>query len=183
MMTRGRRMRDAIAISVASAMSVAGAGLIAGCSPPPGGTPGGPPEDPNASAASEDAAGPASDPSVAGPPPARARSVLSNDASWRITWWTDPATIPMHELHAVEVRVERAGGGAEPVPDDLVLTADARMPHHRHGMMVQPEVEKLAPDRFRVRGMMLHMSGYWEYYFDVESAGVIERAQDSIELE
>ncbi|MFK7961810.1 MAG: hypothetical protein AB8G96_14945 [Phycisphaerales bacterium] len=116
-------------------------------------------------------------------PPPHASRVLSNDGAWTITWWTEPATIPMHELHQVEVRVVSARDAEAPLPSDLSLAVDARMPHHRHGMLVAPEVTRLGPGRFRVDGMMLHMSGYWEYYFDVGAGGVIERAQDSIELE
>ena len=62
------------------------------------------------------------------------------------------------------------------------LAVDAAMPEHEHGMNTQPQVER-AGDRFVVRGMMFHMSGYWEMYFDVEHEGVTERAQYEITLE
>jgi hypothetical protein len=39
------------------------------------------------------------------------------------------------------------------------------------------------PDRtFTVRGMMLHMSGDWEIYFDVTRGGATERAQMNVNL-
>ncbi len=116
------------------------------------------------------------------PPPTEAHSeLLSAEGSWRVRWAAEPADIPLDALFDVTVAVEPAGGGA--VPDDVALALDARMPHHRHGMLVQPTVTRIGPGRFRVEGLMLHMPGYWELHLDVVHRGVAERAQAAFEID
>ena len=65
----------------------------------------------------------------------------------------------------------------------LVARADAAMPQHGHGMNVAPTVKQVAPGTYRVDGMLFHMPGYWELYFDLSREGVMERAQGAVTLE
>ena len=69
------------------------------------------------------------------------------------------------------------------MPEHLALAIDARMPHHRHGMLVQPTVVRTGPGTFRAEGLMLHMPGYWELYLDVVHRGMVERAQAAFEID
>jgi hypothetical protein len=57
------------------------------------------------------------------------------------------------------------------------------MPQHGHGMNVAPTVKRTGEGTFRVDGMLFHMPGYWELYFDLGSAGTLERTQGSVTLE
>jgi hypothetical protein len=57
------------------------------------------------------------------------------------------------------------------------------MPHHGHGMNVAPTVKRTRPGEFRVDGMLFHMPGYWELYFDLVQGGTLERAQGTVTLE
>ena len=66
---------------------------------------------------------------------------------------------------------------------DLTVAVDARMPAHQHGMKQVPSVHPLGDGRFRVEGMLLHMTGHWELYVDVTSGAVTERAQWDLTLE
>ena len=63
------------------------------------------------------------------------------------------------------------------------LRPDAAMPQHGHGMNVAPTVKRTGDGEFRVDGMLFHMPGYWELYFDLGSADSLERAQGSVTLE
>jgi hypothetical protein len=80
----------------------------------------------------------------------------------------------------MDVRVVAATGGA---PFAGTLAADAAMPHHGHGMNVAPTVKRTKPGEFRVDGMLFHMPGYWELYFDLVQGGTLERAQGTVTLE
>lgn len=52
------------------------------------------------------------------------------------------------------------------------LTAvDATMPAHGHGMNYKPVVTETAPGRYRVEGLMFHMTGSWQFRFDAEADG------------
>jgi len=60
---------------------------------------------------------------------------------------------------------------------------DAWMPEHRHGMNYKPSVVALGAGRYRADGLMFHMSGRWEFVFEVRTAGKIERLAHSVRLE
>ena len=56
-------------------------------------------------------------------------------------------------------------------PQGLELTGvDADMPAHGHGINTTPVFEKLENGHYRIDGMLLHMPGAWEIYFDLKSA-------------
>lgn len=121
---------------------------------------------------------PATVPSTA--PTAFDEIIRSNDGAYTIHFRTTPHPIPSNEPFDVEALVVLANG---PAPDDLSLTIDAAMPHHQHGMNRLPRTERLGPGRFVARGLLFHMTGYWELYFDVTRNGVTERAQAEVNLE
>jgi hypothetical protein len=80
----------------------------------------------------------------------------------------------------MDVRVTAVNGGA---PFEGTLRADAAMPQHGHGMNVAPTMKQVAPGAYRVDGMLFHMPGYWELYFDLSREGIMERAQGAVTLE
>lgn len=74
---------------------------------------------------------------------------------------TMPAPIPLGKPFAMQI----VPCGA--APEKLVV--DAHMPAHKHGMNYQPRVTK-AEDGFGVEGLLFHMSGEWEFVFDLRFA-------------
>lgn len=87
---------------------------------------------------------------------------------------------PLRDPFTVTVSVRRAADGAPFLGD---LQVDAAMPHHGHGMNVSPKVIRVAPGSYRVEGMLFHMPGYWELYFDAVDAGRLERTQGTVTIE
>ena len=121
------------------------------------------------------------------PPPAAlpwdgAAPVESNAGSYVVQYRTDPETIPWGEPFELEVWVLSTDGTPRAL-SDVELTVDAAMPEHGHGMNRVPEVERTESGRFEVDGMLLHMPGRWELYFDVGEGALTERAQIEVELE
>jgi hypothetical protein len=109
-----------------------------------------------------------------------AHELRSNNETYVVRFTPDPEPIPLNALFTLRVAVSRADGSGAARLD---LSVDAAMPEHRHGMSTQPVVERLADGTFQVRGMLLHMPGRWELYFDVRDERGVERAQRSLELE
>lgn len=65
-----------------------------------------------------------------------------------------------------------------------LVDVDADMPAHGHGINTEPEFEHLGEGRYRVDGMLLHMPGAWELYFDLRGGeGEIRRIMVPLELE
>lgn len=115
-------------------------------------------------------------------PPADAQQTLSNAGSFVVMYVTDPAPIPLNDMFAIDFWVQPMVAEGTAVKQ-LEIAVDARMPHHRHGMYRVPKVEALPDGHFRATGMLFHMPGYWEIYFDITNKGVTERAQFSVEID
>jgi len=99
----------------------------------------------------------------------------SNDGNWLVG--VRPGTPPpLGELHAREIAIEPADGDRARL-DALAIEVDCTMPQHRHGMNVTPEIERLAPGRFAVRGLELFMEGEWLFTVDIIDGGITERTQ------
>ncbi len=105
----------------------------------------------------------------------------SNGGAWRIKYRTLPDPIPLNEEFGLEVAVFDAAG--EHVSEGIALAADAGMPQHRHGMLRQASVAPREDGTFLVDGMLFHMPGAWELYFDVTRGAVTERTQFDVELD
>ncbi len=63
---------------------------------------------------------------------------------------------------------------------DVELSVTAWMPNHGHGMNQEPIVTANGDGTFLVAGMLLHMSGAWDVYADVQFEGTTESATLSI---
>lgn len=108
--------------------------------------------------------------------------IISNDGAYRVTYERpNGGALPLNEPFTLTVSVYRRDGAARQT--DVALTVDASMPEHMHGMNVRPTVTANEDGTFTAEGMLLHMPGRWELYFDVRHGGVTERAQDELTLE
>lgn len=57
-----------------------------------------------------------------------------------------------------------------------LLSFDAVMPAHGHGLNYRPELTETEPGRWRVEGLLFHMAGRWEFRLrTVEATGVVEQ--------
>lgn len=101
------------------------------------------------------------------------RSRLSEQGHFRVSYTPEPDPVPLNQYFRLKVQVQNS---QNQLLDDVNIAVDAGMPEHNHGMNSQPEVKKLGPGVFEVRGLLFHMPGYWEIYVDVMQDGRKERA-------
>ena len=83
--------------------------------------------------------------------------------SFRVVGGGDP---PRNEDFELEVVLERDGQrlrGAE-------LVVRGFMPDHGHGMVRWPRAIPREDGSFLVEGMLLHMRGHWQLFFDIHEA-------------
>ena len=93
--------------------------------------------------------------------PAGFTRLVSPEAEIAYRW--EPDRLEVGQFFAAEVIACRAPG-----PEAVRKVAlDAQMPAHGHGMNYRPTATQLAPDRFRITGLMLHMAGRWRLTFDL----------------
>lgn len=121
------------------------------------------------------------------PPPATESGpfprTLSGPDGSRLRWW--PVDERGDALRKVPLRdpfFVRIAPPAWAVDDaDAVISVDAAMPHHGHGMNLKPMTRHPLPGGERIAGPMLfHMPGAWELYIDIERDGRLSRWQDEI---
>ena len=119
------------------------------------------------------------------PEPARAGSgrVESNAGSYTVSFESTPRPIPLNQPFDLRFKVSAKGGSKAGGGTPLSIEIDARMPAHRHGMSRTPKLTTLPDGGYLAQGMMFHMPGRWELYFDITEGGRTERAQVDVDLE
>jgi hypothetical protein len=121
-------------------------------------------------------------PQVPDAPASAPLRVVSNDETWLVVYRLRPPSIPLNEPFAVEVTIFDQRRNQAQV-SDLTLHVDAAMPEHRHGMNVVAEVWKNNDGSYTATGLVFHMPGRWELYFDITEGLVTERAQVEVWLD
>jgi NHL repeat len=116
-----------------------------------------------------------------GEPGSPTREICSNGGRYHVHVHA-PEPFPTNEMFTLTAEVEE---GCDPPrrPAAPRVRVDGGMPAHRHGMNTDPVVTPLGGGRYEVKGLLLHMLGHWELYFDLTDAGVTERAQLDVVLE
>ncbi|MBI5901766.1 MAG: hypothetical protein HZB40_21420 [Rhodocyclales bacterium] len=89
-----------------------------------------------------------------------------------------PTAIPMAGHFALTVQLCEGSSASKAV----LKKVDATMPEHRHGMNYQPRIGALGDGRFRVEGLMFHMSGRWRIEFEVRSGEDVLRLTNDVQI-
>ena len=89
-------------------------------------------------------------------------------------WQAEPSPITVGRPFALWVTLCPA--------DAVLLRVDATMPEHRHGMNYRPSLKSLGEGRWRVEGLLWHMSGRWELTLDLQVQSQDHRLRQSVSL-
>ncbi len=81
----------------------------------------------------------------------------------RVGWSSSPAKIKVGEPFEIQVGVCPSGASLHQV--------QANMPLHRHGMNYRPTIHPMGEGRWRVQGLVWHMSGLWQLVISVALPG------------
>jgi YtkA-like protein len=94
---------------------------------------------------------------------------MSEKAAYRVSYQSEPARIPVNQMHSWTLHVETAAG--QPVTDATVKV-DGDMPQHGHGLPTRPRVTRnLGNGDYLVEGMKFQMGGWWVVDFTIDAAG------------
>lgn len=106
---------------------------------------------------------------------------MSEQAAYRVSYKTEPARVPINQMHSWTLHVETAAG--QPVTDAAV-TVDGDMPQHGHGLPTRPRVTRnLGNGDYLVEGMKFQMGGWWVMEFTVASGGRSDVAKFNLMLQ
>ncbi len=101
------------------------------------------------------------------------------NARYVVAFRTVPDPIEVGAHFALDFVVCPRGGAQE----SRSVKVDARMPEHQHGMNYRPVVVARAPGAYHAEGLMFHMPGRWDLYFDVVTGSGSERIAATLQLE
>lgn len=108
--------------------------------------------------------------------------VTSPTGAFTVAWRPVAPAVPLNELFELEVELFEGRGTEKPLVG-AQLRVSAWMPEHMHGMSRRPQAVESAPGRYLVRGMLLHMEGHWQLFFDVTAGGKSERVESAVTLQ
>ncbi len=94
-------------------------------------------------------------------------------AGFVLSYRTRPAAITLGEHFSLDYAVCPKAGAAIPA----MVSVDAWMPEHRHGMNYKASVTALGGGRFRAQGLLFHMPGRWELVFEAGGERLSHRLQ------
>jgi hypothetical protein len=86
----------------------------------------------------------------------------------------DPSDVGCHASRPIELgrlfcfRLSVTGMNTLQLKDFSLLKFDAVMPEHRHGMVTRPSIKTLAPGKYLIEGLKLHMAGDWKFIMDLK---------------
>jgi hypothetical protein len=106
---------------------------------------------------------------------------MSEQAAYRVSYKSEPARVPVNQMHSWTLHVETAAG--QPVTDAAVKV-DGDMPQHGHGLPTRPRVTRnLGNGDYLVEGMKFQMGGWWVMEFTVASGGRSDVAKFNLMLQ
>jgi hypothetical protein len=106
---------------------------------------------------------------------------MSEQAAYRVSYQSEPARVPVNQMHSWTLHVETAAG--QPVTDATVKV-DGDMPQHGHGLPTRPRVTRnLGNGDYLVEGMKFQMGGWWVMEFTVASGGRSDIAKFNLMLQ
>ncbi len=110
------------------------------------------------------------------------RTATSAAGRYTVRWRPVGGEVPNNRHFELDVWLYRGTEELEPL-SGARLYVSGWMPDHGHGLVVSPKASEQEPGHYLVRGMLLHMGGFWQVFFDVIDAnGISERAAFELEL-
>jgi hypothetical protein len=109
------------------------------------------------------------------------RTLVSREGNYTVQWRALPEPIPSNESFELEVKLFRGTSELAPL-SGARLYVSGWMPEHGHGMLRGPRATDNGDGSYRVRGMLLHMSGRWQIFFDLVDGASSERAECEVVL-
>jgi len=106
---------------------------------------------------------------------------ISDGGSYRLTYATDPATIPFNDYFTMTLSVYDGTDTTTALTDVESVWVDITMPDHDHGMNVTPVITNNGGGTFTVDPALFHMTGRWVVDVAVTRNGAAELAQFDID--
>lgn len=115
------------------------------------------------------------------PVPVEWSTATSRAGRYDVSWRPVGGPIPLNEPFELDVEVRNKG--EQELIRNANLSVIAEMPAHGHGMLREPRASLGEDGRYRVKGMLMHMTGRWVLSIDVIVDSVSESTDFEVILE
>lgn len=112
------------------------------------------------------------------PIPKNTGQIESDGKNYHVFFSPANNEMPLNRYFDMEVEVR--GAMQQVIKFPLVMEVDAGMRAHNHGMNVKPEIKDLGQGRYKVKGMLFHMSGEWFLTFLLHRGVVADKAETTV---
>ncbi len=121
-------------------------------------------------------------PDAGTPTPSAWTEGTSREGRFKLRWRSLSGQVPNNDHFKLELELSDTSQDDAPLEHAQVFVS-AWMPDHSHGMVVQPRTVEQGGGKYLVEGMLFHMSGHWQLFFDViDEDGLSERAEFDLDL-
>ena len=109
------------------------------------------------------------------------RTAFSRAGTYLLKWRPVDGEVPKNKHFEIDLWLFKPGDELVPFGGATIATR-GWMPDHGHGMVRQPRSRQLEEGHYRISGMLLHMGGLWQLFFDVVVDGQAESTQFDLTL-
>lgn len=109
------------------------------------------------------------------------RTAFSRAGTYLLKWRSVGGEVPKNKHFEIDLWLFKPGDELVPFGGATIATR-GWMPDHGHGMVRQPRSRQLEEGHYRISGMLLHMGGLWQLFFDVVVDGQAESTQFDLTL-
>ncbi|MHB8883447.1 MAG: FixH family protein [Thermodesulfovibrionales bacterium] len=109
-----------------------------------------------------------------------ASSRLSGAGIFKVSYVSEPAVVPVNQIHSWKLKVETAEGIAV---KDAEITVEGDMPEHGHGLPTQPKMTQSSGDgTYLIEGIKFSMPGWWVMKFQVKAGNASDAVTFNLQL-
>ncbi|TAN40145.1 MAG: hypothetical protein EPN25_08800 [Nitrospirae bacterium] len=109
-----------------------------------------------------------------------ASSRLSGAGTFKVSYVSEPAAVPVNQIHFWKLKVETAEGIAV---KDAEITVEGDMPEHGHGLPTQPKMTKSSGDgTYLIEGIKFSMPGWWVMKFQIKAGNASDTVTFNLQL-
>ncbi len=106
--------------------------------------------------------------------------IESKGKNYQIIFSPKTTQIPLNQYFDMDVQIKSAMGQTLKFP--IKLSIDAGMAAHNHGMNSKPMIESLGQGKYKISGLLFHMSGKWFFEFSVQRGVIFDKTKITLEV-
>jgi hypothetical protein len=107
-------------------------------------------------------------------------AIESRGKNYQIIFSPKKGKIPLNQYFDMDIQIKGIMG--QMIKSPIKLSVEAGMKAHNHGMNSKPIIESLGQGRYKVKGLLFHMSGPWFIEFSIRRGATFDKTKIILEV-